>query len=421
MKRFALLLILSCAALGANATDSTSTEGIDELILKQLIKIKAIQDSTYEQRMRAFENKDKVSTETEVISPSEYYVLSKIKSNTDKNFNLDNWNLYGLIALFVSVISAVISYYALKAQNDTKDNTSNVPIEVQQARLADVPRHFYRNLVCTVSIISKFIQESNGKSGKRLAYPSEANLLKLFVPEDDYFLQINRKSKSYDDMLNSNLRLLFRNYNIEVQVAAEHLSRKHLTDDSLMQDFDNLLFKPFFLCRMTYKYEKLLDIAPKNKDYNIAYRIILSHFVNLKNNLSYLCRSNVDGYINHISDSSNFITNVIDKRGAIRRSMGTLNTLIIERDSFINDCKDSELRNFIKDLSSNKKCFINWYASYKSFNDSLAVLSAEELYEILLPYLLYINKESWDFKTLFYYIITVDAAIEIDRIGMINY
>ena len=47
--------------------------------------------------------------------------------------------------------------------------------------------------------------------------------------------------------------------------------------------------------------------------------------------------------------------------------------------------------------------------------------SAYDLYSHMKPYFDYLLEETWDFHILLKYILTIDAIIEIDRIGMVNY
>ena len=44
-----------------------------------------------------------------------------------------------------------------------------------------------------------------------------------------------------------------------------------------------------------------------------------------------------------------------------------------------------------------------------------------ELYDYLVPYLGYLRKKKWNTSTLIKYTLIIDAAIETNRIGMVNY
>ena len=54
-------------------------------------------------------------------------------------------------------------------------------------------------------------------------------------------------------------------------------------------------------------------------------------------------------------------------------------------------------------------------------NNDKAHVSIEELHKQLYPYFCYIAGKEWDFKELIYVILAIDAAIEVERIGMVNY
>ena len=304
---------------------------------------------------------------------------------------------------------------------NSEKQTKNAPVSVQKSKLEALPRHFYRNLVCTEAMIFNHMQPSNGTSAARKAYPSESNLLKLQTLPDDIFLPIDIDEKSYRIM--HELKLLFRNYNTEIIVASEHLSRRHITDESLVQDFDNLLFKPLFLTKKTFDYEEVLcDISPKELITKAAYTIINEHFSKLKDpgNLSVLLRPENNGYLKLLFNGNFAHIIELDKKGALARS---INYFTKEDFKISKEKCNRKLIDFIKGISYEKKSFIKWFNEhYKDrIDDKMATLTVEDLYDSMKPYLSYISKEEWDFKKLLYYILSVDIAIETDRIGMINH
>ncbi len=421
MKKFVLILVCLMISGHTFCKDSTAVSTQDS-ILHELQEIRSIQKSTYDQRMKAYEVREQNRNNKEESSPSEYAILYRIKNNTDFDFVSDSWSLYGLIALAASIIAAIYGWKQYVSQSSTEQHTKNAPVSVQQEKLKDLPRHFYRNLACTGALIFKFTHPSNGTSAKRSHYPSESNLFKLQTLPDDIFLPIDVEEGSYKEM--HELKLLFRNYNTEVQVASEHLARPHLTDESLEQDFDNLLFKPLYLTCRIFKYQSMLssdNIDAINE--KAAYKIVNEHFDKLhdSNNLAILLRPVQNGYLNFLLSSNFENIKTIDKKGAIKKSLKKFvsnKKIIVAK----NNCT-KELTEYIKGISSDKAQFINWFNRYHKNNivDDKATLSAEELYESLRPYLNYIDSENWDFETLFHYILAVDIVIETDRIGMINY
>lgn len=424
MKRLLLFFACLVSAGYAHAADSRAVKGIQERILDELIEIRTVQDSTYVQRMRAFEARN-----SNKALPSEYSVLSLIKGNTDKDTLRDGWNVYGWIAFAISLISLIIAISTFKAQRDTEKHTKNAPISVQRGKLADLPRHFYRNLVCTGAIIFNYLHPSNGKSANRNSYPSESNLLKLQTLPDDVFLPVDIDENSYKVI--HELKLLFRNYNMEVMVASDHLSRQQLTDDSLVQDFDNLLFKPFYLTKRAFEYQRIL--CPNNFGQNVdaVNAIINEHFAKLmkSDNFEILLIPKNNAFLKQMLDSDfAYIKSTLDVKGSIARSIKDEKCLddsfaevsIIKAD-FIKSRKDTALQEFIKGISSDKDEFIKWFNANYEIKDKRAELTSCELYESMKPYLDYVSSGKWDFETLFYYMLAIDVAIETDRIGMINY
>ena len=417
-----LFLFVCLASVGYVAADSTTVSESQDLILEELIKISAIQDSTYQQRMRAVKARN-----SEHLQPAEYSVLSSIDENTHKDPIRDGWHLYGCIAFVISLGSLYVSCKTYQAQKNTEKHTRNAPLSAQKSKLADLPRHFYRNIVISSSIIFKYLHESNGVSGNRTSYPSESNLLKLETLPDDIFLPINVDENTYVKM--HELRLLFRNYNMEVMVATDHLSKRHLTDETLKEDFDNLLFKPIYLTLKAFDYERLLspDLGDKNRD--SVEKIINEHFKKFKSNISILMRPEQNTYLRQmLTPDFECIKGSIDKKGAIIRSMGELAKISIEdKEALINICKDDsikkteDLQKFIRHTIKGKKEFIAWFNENYKLTDTLATLTVEELCDNLQPYFEYLSRESWDFETLLYYMLAVDVAIETDRIGMINH
>ena len=408
----------------AHASDSTAVSGIQDRILKELVEIKTLQESTYKQRMKAFEERDKRTADD---SPSEYSILHKIRGNTDFNFWKDGCNLLAILAFLASIVTFL-------AQTATEKHTKNAPLSAQRGKLADLPRHFYRNIVCTGAIIYKFRHSSNGESEKRESYPSESNLLKLQTLPDDVFLPVDVKESSYKVI--HELKLLFRNYNMEVMVASEHLSRQHITDEALKHDFDNLLFKPFYLTKRAFEYQRKLSPGIDSQNIDAVKSIINEHFTKLMrpDNLAILLIPRNNSFLKQILDPTfAYFHNNIDTKGSIGRSLeddnvaNSFDKVSISRCNFLSS-RNENLQKFIGTLSAEKNEFIKWFnANYTDENgnskikDKRATLTPDELYCSLKPYLDYLSCEKWEFSTLLYYMLAVDIAIETDRIGMINY
>lgn len=361
------------------------------------------------------------------------------------------------LGFWLAVLALIVGVITFIAQKKTEEHTTNAPIQVQQWKLKDLPRHFYRNLVCTCALILKYRAE--GEEKKRKLYPSESNLLKLQTMPDDIVLPIDIDKKkdaehnAYKYM--HELRLLLRNYNIEVEVASEHLTKKTISDESLKQDFDNLLFKPIQLTKSTFDFEKSL---PKSGEKNLAVRTIYSvlneHFKKLKiaTNFNLLFSSYAPDYLDALLvDNCSLFNDRIDEKGGVERSVDNLlgygydtekgkethrGIIISEKDEKKYDAIISrtvaikefgQLNDFVTKISSIKdeEAFASFYKYFylsKEKEMSEEQLStANSLYSHLRPYFDYLRKDSWEFHTLLKFVLTIDAIIEIDRIGMVNY
>lgn len=460
MKRLFVILACLIGSSYAFAAGSAAEQKTNESILEELRGIRSVQDSikeihdsTYRQRMRAFKAKDESESKK---TPSEYSMLSLIEQHTKENRLLDDWNIYGALALIVSVLGVIYAWKQWKSQSDTQVNTKTsaelnketekfiketekhtqkAPLSAQRGALADLPRHFYRNIVCTTAIICKYKDAKNGSSGKRERYPSESNLLKLQTLPDDILLPIDTDEKSYKEM--HELKLLFRNYNIEVRVASDHLSKQHLTDESLKEDFDNLLFKPFHLTNKAFEYEILLSPELKNQNERAAVlTIIKEHFTKFYKNVETLLKDEQKEYLKNTLDPKdfNYIKKTIDEKEALERSMRGLKEIEVEKSEIKSCCKGKDeketakLKEFVTAVTSDSKTFKNWLLDADAFKKLLADKKItnndiDELCNGLSKYIGYFkdNNGTLKFKELFYYMLAVDAAIETDRIGMINY
>ncbi len=256
------LIFISGAEISAKDTTEVKTfteRTTEERILKELESIRSIQEENQRRMMDAVEHRS--NNENDVST--EYGVMSNIEDNTRKDFLKDNWNAYGWLALLVSAFSF---YYAIKtfnSQKQTEEHTQKAPIEAQIGVLKDLPRHFYRNLACTCAALMKFRSSANTRKGIRLSYPSEANMMKLMTLPDDFILPIDATDeKTYCKMHEE--KLLLRNYNMEVKTAAEHFANNKISDNSLQNDYDNLLFKPIYLVSRMFELQDRIAIFKNN-------------------------------------------------------------------------------------------------------------------------------------------------------------
>ena len=360
--------------------------------------------------------------------------------STDFDFN--NVTVVGVVAFMISLGSLFYTYQSYRSQRSTEANTMNVPIEHQRNKFKDLSRHTYRNLVCTFAAAIKYFDPENGEEQHRLAYPSESNLLKLKVQPEDVVMEINPAMAASV----SELRLLLRNYNIEIEVASQHLSRQNISDSAIYQDFDNLLFKPLYLVMRAYSLENdLVSLSQKKKtndDNNkeLLHRtmstIVEEHFKKIKSGLSHLInKPELHRHIGKLdaSGESHFLG--VDHTGAKNRSMNALFGKIYPLDAasipdlqFIMKSKKAakptedvitcELsKNEYDKLCENIKDIVDYIDSIRAshpevYNELEAYAAMAEAFGSSLK----IN-----FLRFFNIALRLDAIVELRNIGMVNF
>lgn len=171
--------------------------------------------------------------------------VTAVKGDVNGSFFWSNLNFYGIVGVVLALFSLLYTFRSYVSQSQTESNTRNVPIKDQINKFRDLTRHEYRNLVVVLTTAMKFFADDNAKNGMRKAYPSESHILKLQAAPEDFVLDINPQMAATV----SEMRLLLRNYNIEINVACNHLVRPAINDDAVYRDYDNLIFKPLFLVR----------------------------------------------------------------------------------------------------------------------------------------------------------------------------
>lgn len=430
------------------------------------------------------------SDSTQAENPSEYNILSNIAYDTNRIFNKDNWDSYGILALAISIFSILIAIFSciftkqtLTAQQKTEEHTQNAPLQAQIGILKDLPRHLYRNLACTCAALLKFRASTNKKKGIRLKYPSESNMLKLLVLPDDFILPIDASDeKTYCKMHEE--KLLFRNYNLEIQTAAEHFANKSIPDSSLQNDYDNLLFKPVFLVAKMFELQDriLVDKSGNpSQENNIAYTIyafIKEHlekidFVRLVKNSDKELET-----LSKIMDNDSFLKAISIKKDSIERSIklalnyctsvesiaflhfrkSTSNTEIhqrayISRDEFFKYffkkyAEESPKRSAVKtktdsdhnkDISTDFKpigkgdtllYIIKNMTSEEDFKrfikgrvdeDEIKDDQIHKCYEVIKTYFGAFQSDDWNVLDTIYNILKIDTCLELNKIGMIDY
>lgn len=196
--------------------------------------------------------------------------VTAVKGDVNGSFFWSNLNFYGIVGVVLALFSLLYTFRSYVSQSQTESNTRNVPIKDQINKFRDLTRHEYRNLVVVLTTAMKFFADDNAKNGMRKAYPSESHILKLQAAPEDFVLDINPQMAATV----SEMRLLLRNYNIEINVACNHLSRPAINDDAVNRDYDNLIFKPLFLVRNACNME-----AQLKEEENLCWReAIKRHF-----------------------------------------------------------------------------------------------------------------------------------------------
>ena len=405
----------------------------DDSILLELRTIRGLQQEAQlrREKIRAeMEKRDAGQKDSAALVMSdEYGAILQVENNTRPHWYSDDWNLFGIITFIIALFSAIFTYVTYKAQKNTELHTTNAPIDVQLSTLKDLPRHFYRNLVCTCAMILKF--KFGEKKGK--VYPSEGNMRKLQTLPDDVVLPIDvdtdKEDNAYQHM--HELRLLLRNYNVEVQVASEHVARQGIMEETLTQDFGNLLYKPLFLIRNTFNFKRSLNKESLPDDYKVKYvldaisRMIQEHFKKLQESANFKClfEKGTTAYLAIVMPKGKVDLSIFDKGGDILRSIEYL--LKYTGDKVSPKVKTLKRHDVIDEssaiLSINNAEEFTQFCISKDFIKAGEEPKAAALYPHLAPYLNYLHKPDWDTVAILKFILAIDAAIETNRIGMVNY
>ena len=448
VRTLSLLFLLTSTTLCPTLTAQVSTAGQpseeplaepsaeltkDDSILLELRTIRGLQQEAQlrREKIRAeMEKRDAGQKDSAALVMSdEYGAILQVENNTRPHWYSDDWNLFGIITFIIALFSAIFTYVTYKAQKNTELHTTNAPIDVQLSTLKDLPRHFYRNLVCTCAMILKF--KFGEKKGK--VYPSEGNMRKLQTLPDDVVLPIDvdtdKEDNAYQHM--HELRLLLRNYNVEVQVASEHVARQGIMEETLTQDFGNLLYKPLFLIRNTFNFKRSLNKESLPDDYKVKYvldaisRMIQEHFKKLQESANFKClfEKGTTEYLTKIMPKGKVDLSIFDKGGDILRSIEYL--LKYTGDKVSPKVKTLMRHDVIDEssaiLSINNAEEFTQFCISKDFIKAGEEPKAAALYPHLAPYLNYLHRPDWDTVAILKFILAIDAAIETNRIGMVNY
>lgn len=407
MKRFTLLLVAILPLLCTPTLTSAQTNK------KESNPTNTIDSTTY--------NLNQIYTNTEVIKKNtEPGTAKKTLEVSRKNY----W--IAIIALVVSVWTLGISKKTLKYQ---KLSVRLVSSKIMEASLQDLIRHLYRNLVCSVAMALLF-KHSNNKVGYDFkSYPSETNMQKLKSDPELYIFNLD--TSSVEGMrAGREMRILLRNYNVEVEVAIDHLSQKNIDHHIFDSDFDNLLFKPLFLISKINGLWQNLNA--NNKDFfKLAIQIIVEEHLN---KIGIFARYKVIAYhrdlLVAINDDKTFDL-YTKKEGQDKNS--------VERgmESLLLLGEDGELKYTLRDTISISKIMAKWSKDGNAYKllteirnfettdkmfEELGITKENKLRNVLAPYfeMLHSNKPV-DVERLLTYMIKIDAILEMPKIGMISY
>lgn len=393
------------------------------------------------------------------------------ESDNMVSFFWNDFNFYGIVATVLALFSLWYTFRAYRSQSLTESNTRNVSIEDQKSRFEDLARHEYRNLVVVLSTAVKYFSKTNQSGGQRLEYPSESHILKLQAAPEDFVLDIGPQIAA----IASEMRLLLRNYNIEIGVAHDHLLRRTINSGVIESDYDNLLFKPLFLVSKSCRMDSMLSNIVVNPCLSIVKEqedVEESHKDNkLSPKDSFLLRSLELMLTEHLSKLPKALKELIDKMDkwkettdkhgkylsyfkslkktdgfelecdhtdALKRSFGNAYGTLVEKfGKDEKDGKDTKDGKGGKNEKDSKTLNCKW--NYKSGENSeiekeinsvlknlpdLKKISPKD-FEWLEAYknmLLTIkDKKEFDLVQFFPLMLKMDILVELPKIGMVNY
>lgn len=382
--------------------------------------------------------------------------VTAVKGDVNGSFFWSNLNFYGIVGVVLALFSLLYTFRSYVSQSQTESNTRNVPIKDQINKFRDLTRHEYRNLVVVLTTAMKFFADDNAKNGMRKAYPSESHILKLQAAPEDFVLDINPQMAATV----SEMRLLLRNYNIEINVACNHLVRPAINDDAVYRDYDNLIFKPLFLVRNACNMEAQLK-EEENLCWREAFKrhfhiskqseqtkqqrvdallvrsikiIIKEHLkkiaINLPKVVDELARMQKNSpeeyeqyrqYFNVLTSNDGLTLKAVDHTNALDRSFGYIFRGMIDYDK---NKRKSMLWQWGKELDDDCISVLDSIRDIKPVLADFRQLDAERLawveeYRSALVKLQANNR--FDFVKFFALMLKMDVIVELRNIGMVNY
>lgn len=522
----------------AETTQADTSGYSNERLSSELNRVQISIDSLLHTISLRPAGRGKLSEKIDSVQQSIDTLVFSINKSTKQIENNTFFGTKEWIGWWVAILSLIVAAITFWAQSKTEKHTQNAPISAQIGQFKDLTRHLYRNLVCTSAAIAKYNNKANklpnrdDKDTKKEAYPSESNFNKLKTMPDDVILDIDVNENTYAAL--HELRVLLRNYNIEIDVASNHISKESVWEQALDQDFDNLLFKPFHLIKSAFESESLLmstDSGLRSLPDRSVLIVIEEHLEKLKNNFKNLATKESQAFLksffNYIQDhmatdtkcdnialaaKEGYENTVVKRDGggyngykSVKRSIddfaklgyesygsssiskqGKEYVISVSHDNLVDYLKDlfAETNTEIKDCINDSKCKLFWarvcaivwpfnrerqkkrigvlqtsitqqqnkldgrkqnkllcffealsaisnsqdaFEAFKRIEDinydenNHDYVSYKELYNSIRPYLTFIAQQTWTFNELLIVILAVDASIEVNKIGMVNY
>lgn len=382
--------------------------------------------------------------------------VTAVKGDVNGSFFWSNLNFYGIVGVVLALFSLLYTFRSYVSQSQTESNTRNVPIKDQINKFRDLTRHEYRNLVVVLTTAMKFFADDNAKDGVRKAYPSESHILKLQAAPEDFVLDINPQMAATV----SEMRLLLRNYNIEINVACNHLVRPAINDDAVYRDYDNLIFKPLFLvrnaCNMEAELKEEEDLGwckalvrrfvkdkssqlPKEERVKMllmrSIRImIIEHVkkvaVNLSKVIEELYKMKKDSpeeferyrkYFNVLDSNNGLILDSVDHTNALDRSFGYTFRSIInydykKRKTMLLQLRFADNEEFVV-VRNSVNAITTLLSDFKQL-DPERFAWVDEYSRTLVSFQI---ENHFDFVEFFALMLKMDVIVELRNIGMVNY
>jgi hypothetical protein len=238
-------------------------------------------------------------------------------SHTERSFWLDQLCIIGVISMIASILT-VLSIITQERLTPW----------AYRALLYDLVRHLYRNKICTLSMWAKYNYYK--KKGEEY-YPSDEHYLKLQIPSTDirsnqYNHRNGRRRKIHE------IELLFRNYNLEVEVAMSHIKDDSVDETVKQNDFKNLFAKTGSLSMRIVDFLATgkFWFTPKRRIYRKAFMMIKNSSedtANLNPNASLYgttFQSEIEDLYQYDKDRANNVVALFESKPDPKSAPGTL-------------------------------------------------------------------------------------------------